>query len=77
MVAVVQGSSPPCPEVKSNKLLGLLEVQSTSGGADEQQRMVKHLTVCETCITSYPTLNDNRNKMQRLDKQMEEMQIGS
>ncbi len=42
-----------------------------------RHRMVKQLTVCKKSITDYPTSNNNRNKMEWLDTQMEEMQRGS
>jgi hypothetical protein len=42
-----------------------------------RHRMVERLTVCKKSITGYPTSNKDRNKMQRLGTQMEEMQRGS
>ncbi len=37
-------------------------------------RMMEHLVACKTSITGYPTSPDDRQKMQQLDTQMEEMQ---
>ncbi len=42
-----------------------------------RHRMVKQLPICKKSIIGYSTSNNNRNKMQRLDTQMEEMQRGS
>ncbi len=42
-----------------------------------KHKIVERLMVCETSITGYSTSDDDRNKMQRLDTQMEEMQRGS
>jgi hypothetical protein len=46
-------------------------------GQMSTHRMMEHIAVCKTSITTYPTSCNDRQKMQWLDMQMDEMQRGS